>query len=401
MNNKKVVVVGAGPVGLLNALGLAQAGIPVTVLERGVTLNESPRAMVYHNGVLDGLHHLGVLDDVLSAGVRTGGLNFIVHKTGERIRLDVGVLEGEVPYAFNVHLGQDKLGAITLEHLLRLPNTEVVFNTEVTGITQDSDGVTLRTSRDGVAAEIRADWVIGADGAGSTVRTELGIEFEGMTWPERFVATNLRFPFNEHNFTDANMVIDDKFGAIIALIDADEGIWRCTFMEDASLPLDGLETRIHEYFTHTLPGDQKYELVQYSPYKMHQRAAATFRDGRVLLAGDAAHATNPTGGLGLTSGLFDTYVLYEAVAAVVRGEVDNTILDRYSQERRTVFLEHASPAASNFKRLVYHSGDLGALEPALAGLRAAAADPQIQKQQMRVSQPLITPSLLDDTVTSD
>jgi len=114
----------------------------------------------------------------------------------------------------------------------------------------------------------------------------------------------------------------------------------------------------------------------------------------VLLAGDAAHVTNPTGGLGLTSGLFDSYVLSEALAAVVHGDIGGEVLDRYSEQRRTAFLEYASPTASAFKQLVYHSGDPAALEPALAGLRMAATDPALQRQQMRVSQPLETPSLL-------
>jgi 3-(3-hydroxy-phenyl)propionate hydroxylase/6-hydroxy-3-succinoylpyridine 3-monooxygenase len=165
-------------------------------------------------------------------------------------------------------------------------------------------------------------------------------------------------------------------------------------MEDASLPEETVAERIPAFFAETLPGDKDFELVQFSPYRMHQRAASTFRAGRVLLAGDAAHATNPTGGMGLTSGLFDSYVLSEGLAAVVNGEASDSILDTYSEQRRTAFLEHASPTATAMKQLVYHSGDLEALEPVLAGLRMAAADPEVQKQQMRMSEPVETPSLL-------
>src|SRR6266568_5876782 len=90
--------------------------------------------------------------------------------------------------------------------------------------------------------------------------------------------------------------------------------------------------RMPAYFDAILPGGKSFELVQYSPYRMHQRAASSFRAGRVLLAGDAAHSTNPAGGLGLTSGLFDTFVLYEALAAVVRGRAGDGVLDRYAEE---------------------------------------------------------------------
>ncbi len=393
MSNSRVVVVGAGPVGLLTALGLAQAGVPVTVVERGESLSTAPRAMVYHTGVLSGLERLGVLDDVKRAGVVSGDIDFVVYKTGERMHMNVGVLEGEIPHPYNVNLGQDKLGAIAMEHLGRLPDTEVVFGTSVTGVTQDDRGVTLAAERNGSATEIRADWVIAADGAASGVRRALGIEFEGMTWPERFVATNIRYDFAAHGYATGNMVIDDRYGAIVAKID-DTGFWRCTFMEDASLPEETVAERIPAFFAETLPGDKDFELVQFSPYRMHQRAASTFRAGRVLLAGDAAHATNPTGGMGLTSGLFDSYVLSEGLAAVVNGEASDSILDTYSEQRRTAFLEHASPTATAMKQLVYHSGDLEALEPVLAGLRMAAADPEVQKQQMRMSEPVETPSLL-------
>jgi 3-(3-hydroxy-phenyl)propionate hydroxylase/6-hydroxy-3-succinoylpyridine 3-monooxygenase len=189
------------------------------------------------------------------------------------------------------------------------------------------------------------------------------------------------------------MVIDPVYGAIVARID-DTGLWRCTFSEDASLPEETIRERIDAYFQTFLPGPKEYELVQYAPYKMHQRAAETFRKGRVVLAGDAAHVTNPTGGLGLTAGLFDSYVLSEALAAVARGEAGDDVLDRYSQERRKVFLDYASPTASALKQMVYSCTDQQALEQAVAGLRMAAADPDIRRKQMMISQPLESPSLL-------
>ncbi|MFI6278241.1 FAD-dependent oxidoreductase [Streptomyces sp. NPDC050988] len=396
MDNNKVVVVGAGPVGLITALGLARAGVEVLVLEREPALATSPRAIVYYGGVLGGLDRLGLLDDALKAGVRTTTVQFLVRRTGERIAFDHDVLEGHVPYPYNVNLGQDRMADIALRHLLRLPGTEVRFGTAVTGIEQDADGVTVTAEADGVLMRLRAGWVVGADGAGSRVRELLGLDFEGTTWPERFVATNIRFPYDQHGYADANMVFDPEYGAVIAKIDG-KGLWRCTYSEDAALPVESVHERIPAYFAATLPGDQRYELVQYSPYKMHQRAASAFRSGRVVLAGDAAHVTNPTGGLGLTSGLFDSFVLSEALAAVVRGESGAEVLDRYAEDRRRAFQEYASPLASALKQLVFGCRDETMLEGALTGLRRAAADPELQVRQLMVSQPLETPSLLTPT----
>jgi len=133
---------------------------------------------------------------------------------------------------------------------------------------------------------------------------------------------------------------------------------------------------------------------------MHQRAATTMRAGRVLLAGDAAHATNPTGGLGLTSGLFDTFVLYDSLAAVIKGTARESVLDRYAEERRRTFLEIASPQATANKRLIYHTSDPVELEARLAKLRALAADEDAQRTSFLFTKQLETPPLVQPTATS-
>jgi len=385
--------VGAGPTGLVTALGLARSGVEVSVLESEPEVVRSPRAVVYHWAVLDGLDRLGILADMERIGFTNPELRIIVLKTGEKIRLDIHTLAGEVTHPYQVHLGQDRLADIALEHLARLPHVRVLWNARVTQLRQDGSGVTLEVQTPEGPRVMRAGWVVGADGGHSTVRASLGLAMDGMTWPERFVATNIRYEFAQHGYAPANVVIDSPHGAIVALIDH-SGLWRCTYCEDASLPEESILERMPAYFEAALPGEKDYELVEYSPYRMHQRCAERMRVGRVLLAGDAAHLTNPTGGLGLTSGLYDAYVLYEALAAVIRGEAGDEILDRYAQERRRAFLEHASPEASNFKRMVYHTKDAAALEAQLAGFRAAALDLSLQRKIFLTAKQLETPSLV-------
>src|SRR5277367_3628928 len=393
MSEKNVVVVGAGPVGFTCALGLAQAGIRVTVLEAEPRIVASPRAAGYHWAVLPGLERLGVLTDAERIGFRCLELGIFVPSTGERMALKLDTLSDITKYPYMVVLGQNKLAEIALEKLQLLPNTDVIWNTRVTGIVQDADGVTVHAAaRDGPKS-FRAGWVIGADGGRSAVREGVGLTLDGMTWPERFVATNIRYDFERYGYGIANWRIDAKFGAIVMKLDQ-TGLYRCTYSEDASLPEETIRERMDAFYEATLPGEKKYELVQYSPYRMHQRAAERFRVGRVLLAGDAAHVTNPTGGMGLTSGLFDAYVLYEALAAVIDREIRDDVLDRYSRERRRAFLEHASPQAIESKRLVYGSTDPARLEQDLVVLRKMSASRELQRQMNLATLELETPSLV-------
>jgi 3-(3-hydroxy-phenyl)propionate hydroxylase/6-hydroxy-3-succinoylpyridine 3-monooxygenase len=144
-----------------------------------------------------------------------------------------------------------------------------------------------------------------------------------------------------------------------------------------------------------LPGGGSYVLERASPYRMHQRSAERYRVGRVVLAGDAAHVTNPTGGLGLTSGLFDSYALYPALAAVVLDGAGDEVLDRYSEARRDTFVNRASPQAIANKQLVFHANGGGRkLEEAVASLRRLATDPEFLRQRLMFSKSLETPPLL-------
>lgn len=395
MTKKNVVVVGAGPSGLLCALGLAKAGIEVCVLERGETLNHAPRAMVYHWAVLDGLEKLGVLDEAKDEGFLSHELQFYVFKTGERIHMDTREpLKSLTKTPYNLHLGQNKLGEIALRHLRKLPNVTVRWGVEVTGLTQDDDKVVLHCQHKEHEEKIEAGWVIGADGANSIVRRSLNLGFDGITWPERFVATNVRADLAKLGFSNATMMLDPEVGAIVARIDNDN-LWRVTYCENLDLPEEKVAERIPGYFAKILPAGTEYDLVAHSAYRMHQRAAESMRVGRVFLAGDAGHITNPTGGLGLTSGLFDIFVLYEALAAVINDQADAGVLDRYAEMRRNAFLEFASPAASEFKKMVYHCTDPEALEQKLIGLRHLQAHPELQIAMFETAKKVETPSLIE------
>ncbi|MEU7202301.1 FAD-dependent monooxygenase [Streptomyces sp. NPDC045470] len=392
-----VCVVGAGPVGLTVALGLAVAGVGVTVLESAADIAVSSRALVHQSHTLEGFARLRVLDAVLRAGTPLRARDFLVRRTGERIRHPTpGPRTGSAP-AHNLILRQDALSRILLRQLLRFPAAEVKFGCAVDTVRQNGESVRVGYTHQEGRGLLETRWAVGADGARSTVRKSLGVEFEGFTWPERFVATDIRYDFAAHGYADANFVIDPDDGAIVVRIDSGN-LWRVAWTERASLPEETLPRRLAEFFARNLPGPRprNYELVAHAPYRAHQRTAERFRVGRVLLAGDAAHVTNPTGGMGLTAGLHDAFPLGEALAAVLLGRCGEGVLDRYAEAGRAAFLTRFSPLATDLKRLVFDTRDPARLAEALVPLRRLAADEELRRSRTAALRSALPLSLLDD-----
>jgi len=345
-----VIVVGAGPVGFLTALGLARSGIGVTILEAEPGINNSPRAAVYFPTTLALLDRLGLLDDADAIGLRSTRFAMRFLASGEVIPADLAdTMPPGTPYAYNLHFGQHELAALVLRHLERLPNTQVLWNHEVVAVAQDDRGGIVEATTPQGSKTFRGDWLVGADGARSGVRRLLGLPFEGFTWPERFVATNVEYDFARRGFMEANMIVDPVDWAVCARLGRGP-LWRVTYGEDAQLDEATVGDRIDAHYQGIFPGITGYRIDRFSPYRVHERCAPTFRVGRALLAGDAAHVCNPCGGLGLTSGVIDADVLARALTAVIEGRAGEDLLDFYARDRRRVFTEITSPGASNFKR---------------------------------------------------
>ena len=346
------IVVGAGPVGFLTAIGLARTGARVTLLEAEAQINSAPRAAIYFPTTCEIIDKLGLLEDAEAIGLPSTTFSLRVPSMGEIIYSDLrATMEPGTKYDHNLHMGQHLLAEVVHQHLKRLPNAQVLWNHKVVGLSQDDSGVTLKLETPGGPRELEADWVVGTDGARSSVRQLLGLPFEGFTWPDRFVATNVEFDFEKYGFERANMICDPVNWAVVARLGR-ENLWRVTFGEDAALAEEDVYARIPAHYAAIFPANDPYRIVAWSPYRVQERCAPSFRVGRALLAGDAAHACNPCGGMGLTTGVIDADALIAVLGAVIGGRAKESVLDFYAAERRRVFKDVTTHLATNYKRMM-------------------------------------------------
>ena len=378
MAQHPVIISGAGPVGLVAALSLAQKGVEVVLLEGESHIPQDLRAGTFHPPTVEMLDTLGIGETLRSRAIRVPEWQIRDRKTGLVAQFDLGLIADLTPYPFRLHVEQHKLSAIVHEALKQFPNAKVLFNHLCTGYTQDADGVTVTFNGPDGAGEIRGSFLIGADGARSVVRKTMGTEFEGFTWPERFLVFATRYDLREQGYTGNAYIADpDEWTAIfIQPHDTPKGIWRIAFpirgeAEDdaAVLEPESVQRKIQGF----LSPDMEYEIPYKSVYRVHQRVAKEFRDGRVFIAGDAAHVNNPLGGMGLNSGIHDAINLTDKIAQVMQNGAPDDVLSRYERQRRTVNVEYVQAITIRNKRLL-EERDPQIRQERLDEMRATAAD---------------------------
>jgi 3-(3-hydroxy-phenyl)propionate hydroxylase len=353
----QVIVVGAGPVGLLTALALAKQDVPVLVLEAEPGLTVDLRAGTYHPPSLEMMAPYGITDEMLKTAIKVPRWQIRDRVGGLIVEWDVSLIEDLTPYPYRLHLEQHRLTPIILDKLKECGNAEVRFAHEVTEFSQTADRVTVAVETTGRAERFTARWLVGADGGRSTVRKCMGVGFEGYTWPDRFLVASTDYDFEPHGYALNAYVADPvDWNAMFKMPgDGPPGLWRVLFPvqpdehEDAALAEDNIERLMQGFQSKS----GRYRILYKSMYKVHQRVANQFRAGRVLLAGDAAHLNNPIGAFGLNGGIHDAINLADKLGKVCRREADGELLDLYVRQRRTVNLEYVQEhSVRNLRRLI-------------------------------------------------
>jgi len=387
--HRRVVVVGAGPVGMVCALALNRRGVPVTVFEQEPAPVEDQRAATIHPPTLEMLDELGVTKKIVPLGMVSTTYRFHDRVSGEVIaEFDLDRMRGEFAFPFVLQYEQYKLTASIAAEYANAGDFDVRFSHSVTGLTETADGVEIAYASPDGEGRLAASYVIGCDGGRSTIRKLAGIEFEGFTYPERFIKIATGFDFGTVN---PNLVLRNYFS------DPDEwcnlfkvrgkrppGLWRAIFpvsneeSDEVALSPERLEARLQKFF----PKAGRYDIEYVNVYPVSQRVAATFRKDRVLLAGDSAHVNNPIGGMGMNGGIHDGINLAAKLARVIKGEAGEDLLDLYSRQRRHAAVEYVQQQTIANKKLM-EERDPAARAKKFDELRRIAEDPNAAKAYMR------------------
>jgi 3-(3-hydroxy-phenyl)propionate hydroxylase len=334
-----VIIVGAGPVGLCCALFLSRNGIPVTVLEAEAELGEDLRASTFHPPTLDMLDEYDVAAALLPQGHQVPQWQYRIHDSGERAVFDLGVIADVTRHPYRFQCEQFRLTRILVEQFAADDRVDVQFGTALVDVTQHDAGVTARVVKQGETVELTARYLIGCDGARSSVRACLGETLRGKTYPRTSITTIVDFPFEDHLddilFVNYCWTPTDHF-SLMRVRDT----WRTGHSPrpgqsvEAALSEEAIEEHLQEVF----PRTGRYAVLRKAAYTVHRRIVDSFRHGRVLLAGDAAHLNSPSGGMGMNSGIHDAYALATALVGVYRGESE-ALLERYARQRRQVAID--------------------------------------------------------------
>ncbi|MEM6908769.1 MAG: NAD(P)/FAD-dependent oxidoreductase [Pseudomonadota bacterium] len=385
----QVVVAGAGPVGTVAAYYLASQGIDVVLLEDGADCALDLRASTFHPPTLEMLEEFDITRRLIDQGLKAPVYHFRERRTGEVIDFDLSEIADATRHPYRIQCEQYHLSRMLSEGVREQAGAEVLFNHRVAAIEQTSEDVTVYAETPYAILKIKADYLIGADGSSSTVRKWLGTEFDGFTYPEKFLCFTTEEPLEEHldNLCHVNYVSDPEEWMVLLRVPS---LWRVLVPADMDTPDEELlaDPKKNEVFERLIGKGEEVITHHRTIYRVHQRVAKSFLTGRTALIGDAAHLNNPIGGFGMNSGIHDAFNLAQRLIRVFQHSADaDDELSAFERQRRTT--THDFIQAQTIRNMEYLKEGEGQLHARRkAEMEAIRADP-VRRREFLLRQSMI------------
>jgi 2-polyprenyl-6-methoxyphenol hydroxylase-like FAD-dependent oxidoreductase len=379
-----VLIVGAGPVGLSLALGLARYGVRSRIVEADSSTSDRSRAPGIHARTMEVFRQWGVVEEFEARAIHIPTL--VPRAPGTLtpiLRVPLEELDDECAHAGLHVLEQGTTERILFEAVRRSALCDVSFGHRLIALRQDADGVHAVVRRTSGVQTMRASYLVGCDGADSTVRTLLGMSFDGTTYPIDAVLADIEVPQLDPGTPFP--IIADEHGRVMFTVRLETGAWRLVWLDgtesrvrDRSTPVDdGLIERI---VATLLPGTP-YRTTWRSRFRIHCRTAPSFRAGRVFLAGDAAHVNSPAGAQGMNAGIHDAHNLAWKMAAMLAGGDAERLAASYDLERRLLVTGQVQPATDRGTRAL--AAPAWVRRAALVAAAGALRVPALRRRAMR------------------
>lgn len=374
--DNRIVIIGGGPVGMALAYRLHEFKIPALLLDRNPTPPEDLRASTFHPPTLDLLDQYGLAEPLIAEGLKAPHWQIRIHETHERALFDLDLIKDKTRHPYRLQCEQFRLCRLLADRLANSPYVEIRGGADVESVSQDDDGVTVR----GVAANgdpfvETGRILVGADGARSVVRQAMDRSFEGVTYPETTVLATTTFAFEDHMPGLSNVSYIWREGGTFSLLRL-RSKWRCSlYPEDGETIEEAAHPEVVERKLQSIvPRDQPYEVIDLRPYRVHMRIVDDYRQGRFVLAGDAAHVNSPSGGMGMNGGVHDAFNLSAVIRDIWNGAA-LSLLDRYTRQRLPIARDEILKQA-DVNRSRMQERDWDRRRAMFASLQETAADPE-------------------------
>ena len=336
MKSAKVIIIGAGPVGTFAAYCLAEYGIETLVLESESTCETDMRASTFHPSTLKYLDNLNLADELIEKGLKAPIFQYRIRSTDEVLEFNLQELDDVLDFPFRLQCEQYKFARMLAGKLDRHRHSSVLFNRKLINFSEGNNKVTLDVDHHGTSEQYQCDYLIGADGANSIVRRNLGIEFSGFTYEERFFTLSTQKPLENYfsNLSYVNYVSDPEEWFVLLKAPS---AWRILVPVPQTLDDKAIKSNdyVSDIFTRVLNSCDPIETIHRTIYRVHQRVVKKMCYGRIMLAGDSAHLNNPLGGFGMNGGLHDAWNLAEKLDGIINHKKDEDLLNLYDRQRRT------------------------------------------------------------------